>query len=105
LDGLWIFFLGGRGRGRGTPGHDCRDVFADDASSKQPLVFLYYILRSGSFAAAMRKAIANGDPDPRCPGQTRALFGLRQPVDLARIEDGEGAAAPRSATDSTEQWV
>ena len=53
----------------------------------------------------MRKAIANGDPDPRCPGQTRALFGLRQPVDLARIEDGEGAAAPRSATDSTEQWV
>ena len=66
---------------------------------------LYYILRSGSFAAAMRKAIANGDPDPRCPGQTRALFGLRQPVDLARIEDGEGAAAPRSATDSTEQWV
>ena len=43
---------------------------------------LYYILRSGSFAAAMRKAIANGDPDPRYPGQTRALFGLRQPVDL-----------------------
>ena len=43
---------------------------------------LYYILRSGSFAAAMRKAIANGGPDPRCPGQTRALFGLRQPADL-----------------------
>ena len=38
-------------------------------------------------------------------GQARALFGLRQPVDLARIEDGEGTAAPRSTTDSTVQWV
>ncbi len=27
LGGLLIFFLGGRGRGRGTPGHDCRSVF------------------------------------------------------------------------------
>ena len=81
MDGLWIFFLGGRGRGRGTPGHDCRDVFADDASSKQPCLCLYYILSSGSFAAVMRKVIANSGPDPRCPGQTRALFGLRQPVD------------------------
>ena len=40
----WVvdFFLGGEGRGRGTPGHDCRDVFAVDASSKQP--FMFYII-------------------------------------------------------------
>jgi hypothetical protein len=30
----------------------------------------------------MRQTIANGGPDPRCPGQTGALFRLRQSVDL-----------------------
>ena len=31
--------------------------------------------------------------------------GFDNPSTESRIEDGEGAAAPRSATDSTEQWV
>ena len=51
----------------------------------------------------MIQAVAKGALDPRCPGAVRALFGLRQPGDLARIEDGEGDTAPRSATDSTEE--
>jgi hypothetical protein len=33
----------------------------------------------------MRQTISNGDPDPRCPGQTGALFRLRQPVDLVHV--------------------
>jgi len=54
----------------------------------------------------MRQIIANGDPDPRYPGQTRVMLGLsttRQPVH--HIEDSEGTDVPRSVTDSTEQWV
>ena len=31
--------------------------------------------------------------------------GVDNPSTESRIEDGEGAAAPRSVTDSTEQWV
>ena len=53
----------------------------------------------------MLQAVTKGALDLVALGQARVLFGLRQPVDLARTEDGEGAAAPRSATDSTEQWV
>jgi hypothetical protein len=30
----------------------------------------------------MTPAIADGAPDPRCPGQTRAMFKFRQPDDL-----------------------
>ncbi len=30
----------------------------------------------------MIQTIANGDPDPRCPGQTGVMFRIRQPVDL-----------------------
>jgi hypothetical protein len=37
---------------------------------------------SWKFRFSVRQTIANGDPDPRCPGQTRAMFRLRQPVDL-----------------------
>ena len=104
----WVvdFFLGWWGRGRGTPGHDCRDVFADDASSKQPLVFMFILyIAQWKFRCSHAKGHRERWPRSSMPWQTRALFGLRQPVDLARIEDGEGAAAPRSVTDSTEQWV
>ncbi len=30
----------------------------------------------------MTPVMADGDPDPRCPGQTRAVFKFRQPDDL-----------------------
>ena len=41
--GCGCFFLGGRGRGRGTPGHDCRGVFAGRREF-QTALFLCYIL-------------------------------------------------------------
>ncbi len=43
LGGLWMFFLGGRGRGRGTPGYDCRDVFAGRREF-QTTLFMSYII-------------------------------------------------------------
>ncbi len=52
LGGLLIFFLGGRGGKR----------------------------KRQSFATVCLQAITNGGPDPRCPGQTGALFSLRQPT-------------------------
>jgi hypothetical protein len=43
LGGLLIFSLGGRGRGKGTPGHDCRDVFAG-RHEFQTVLFMLYII-------------------------------------------------------------
>ncbi len=43
LGGLFIFFLGGRGRGRGTPGHDCRGVFAGRREFQTALFMLNII--------------------------------------------------------------
>ena len=44
---FWVergcFFWGGRGRGRGTPGHDCRDVFAGRREFQTSLFMLYII--------------------------------------------------------------
>jgi hypothetical protein len=43
LGGMLIFFLGGRGRGRGIPGHDCRGVFAGQREFQTTLFMLYII--------------------------------------------------------------
>jgi hypothetical protein len=88
--GCGCFFLGGRGRGRGTPGHDCVYV-------------LYYILNSGGFVAECLQTITKGVLDPRCPGQCTCSVQdstTRRPV--PHIEDSEGVAAPRSDTSPQE---
>ena len=80
-----FFSWGGGGGEEETPGHVQHGVFfsMDDASfPNSPFYVIYYILSSGGFAAACLQAIAKGVLDPRCPGQTRLLFKLRQPVDL-----------------------
>jgi hypothetical protein len=43
LDGLLIFFLGGRGRGRGTPGYDYRGVFTGRHEFQKSMFMLYII--------------------------------------------------------------
>jgi hypothetical protein len=54
----------------------------------------------------MTPATADGAPDPRCPGQTRALFKFRQPDYIFHtLKTVKVAATPRSVTDSTEQWI
>jgi hypothetical protein len=80
LGGLLIFFLGGRGGKRKHQGTVSRVGRWTTHTFKQSHFVLYYILRSGSFTTVCLQAIANGDPDPRCPGQTGALFRLRQPT-------------------------
>ena len=81
----------------------------DDTSSKQTWVYvIYYMLSSGGFAEACLQTIAKGVLDPELTWTERA-FSVVQTSTTRRpsphIEDGEGAAAPRSSSDSTEQWV
>ena len=64
------------------------------------------MLSSGGFAATCLQVITKGVLDPRCPGQCTCAVQTsttRRPV--PHIEGSEGTDAPRSVTDSTEQWV
>jgi hypothetical protein len=73
LGGLLILFLGGRGGKRKRQGTVSRVGRWTTSDFKQTHFVLYYILCSGSFAAACRQVIANGGPDPRCPGHRRTV--------------------------------
>jgi hypothetical protein len=80
LGSLLIFFFGGSGDGSGEG----------------------YMLNSGSFVAASLQTIEKGVLDPRLPWSDTCdprASTTRRPG--SRIEDGEGAVAPRSTTDST----
>jgi hypothetical protein len=93
------------GRGIGNPGHVMMRRFSqDDASSEQPCVYvIYYMLNSGSFAAACLQVIAKGVLDPRLPcADTCAPRASTTRRPGSHIEDGEEAADPPSTTDSTE---
>jgi hypothetical protein len=110
LGGLLIFFLGGRGRGRGvtrgTPGYDCRGVFAGRHEFQTDLFMLYIIY------CAVEVSLQHA-PDNRERWSRSSMswsdtcvvqaWTTRRPS--PHIEDGEGAVTPRSTTDSTEQWV
>jgi hypothetical protein len=102
-----MFFSGGDGGGEEELQGTTAETFSqDDASSKQPFYVIYYILRSGFFRWNMSSGHREGGPRSSialgrhvwCSTST-----ARRPS--PRIEDGEGVVAPRSVTDSTEQWV
>ena len=106
LGGLLIFFLGGRGRGRGTPGHDCRGVFAGRREFQTALFMLYIIYCT--VEVSLQHAPDNRERWPRSSmpwAGTCAVQASTTRRPSPRTEDVEGAVAPRSATDSTEQWV
>jgi hypothetical protein len=64
------------------------------------------MLSSGGFTVTCLQALTKGVLDPRLPWAERVLLGLRQPRRPSpHIEDGQGSVAPRSVTDSTDQWV
>ena len=103
----WFFSWGGGGGEEETPGHGLLNRFSqDDASLRTAFfIYIYYILSSGSFAAssfrASRKVPSTSTPwADMCAVQVSTT---RRP--LPRTEGSGGAAAPRSATDYTEQWV
>ncbi len=105
----WVvdFFLGGTGEGKRTRQDKYyRVVFGGDVRVQIGPFFyvIYYILSSGGFTTSCETP-SRTVPDPRCPGQ-HVLFKLGQLDDpLPHTEDSEGSPAPRSVTDSTEQWV
>ncbi len=82
---LLIFFLGGRGRGRGAPGCVLLRVFLqDERAPNSPVCVIYYMLNSGGFVATCLQTIAKGGSSILGrPGQTCAMFQastVRRPV-------------------------
>ena len=64
------------------------------------------MLNSGGVAASCLQDIAKEVLDPRLPWtDTCGVQPSTTRRPSSRIEDGEGTVAPRSVTDSTEQWV
>ena len=101
-----FFFLGGRGRRRGLTRVSTSESFSQKTRGCKQSHFLCYILyiEQWGFRYSMCQTITN---DPRssmawaeCPVQVGTV---RRP--LPHTEDSEGVVAPRSTTDSTEQWV
>jgi hypothetical protein len=88
-----IFFLGGRGRGRGAPG--CvllRGFMQDERAPNSPVCVIYYMLSSGGFAATCLQSIAKGGFSILGhPGQTRVMFQAstaRRPVHTLTTTEG-----------------
>ena len=89
---LWIFFLGGWGRGRGLARAILQSCFRRRrAGLNGPMFIVYYIFTQWNFRCCMLQPSRVVPPILDALGSARALFRLRQPVDLGRIEDGEGS--------------
>ncbi len=88
-----IFFLGGRGRGRGAPGCVLLRGFSQDKwAPNRSVCVIYYMLNSGGFTATCLQAIAKGGSSILGhPGQTRAMFQVstaRRPVHTLTTAEG-----------------
>jgi hypothetical protein len=107
LGRLWIFFLGGWGRGRGRDRASTAESFSQDDTHFQtvPFFMLYYILISGGFATVCFRSSRKVSSTSMSWTDTYTFQSstTRRPVPL--IEDSEGTDTPRSTTDSTTQWV
>jgi hypothetical protein len=84
LGRLLIFFLGGRGRRRGGVRASTAELFSQDDTRFQtdPFFMLYVIYCVVEVSLMYASGHREKCPRPRCPGQTRVMFKLRQPVDL-----------------------
>ena len=108
LGRLLIFFLGERGRGRGSVRASPAESFFTGlrALSNSPIFYvIYYMLSSGGFAdvsfRSSRKVPSTSMSwSDTCDVQASTI---RRPV--LHTEDSEGTSVLRSVTDSTEQWV
>jgi hypothetical protein len=82
LGGLLIFFLGGGGRGRGTPGSvQLRRFRRTTRVPNSPVYVIYYILHSGGFAAACARQSRTVTPILDTLDRQVHCFRTRQPVD------------------------
>jgi hypothetical protein len=107
---FWVergcFFLGGAGEGKRNSRARLPRRFRRTTRVPNSPDVIYYILRSGFFRCNMSSGHREGG--------SRSSIALGRHVCCStstarrpspRIEDGEGVVAPRSVTDSTEQWV
>jgi hypothetical protein len=104
----WFFFWAGRGGKRKSQGTSTGSVFAGRHALLNSPIFLCYILyiEQWKFRCYMLQTIANGAPESSRPwADTRVVRVSTPRRPLPRTENSEGAAAPRSTTDSTDQWV
>jgi len=100
LGGLWIFFLGG-----GGGEEELQDTRTKRVSKQSLLSYISYVDQLGFSLQHV------SDNREWCPRSSRPWTDkcevqpstTRRPVPY--IEDSEGTPAPRSVTDSTEQWV
>jgi hypothetical protein len=94
----WVvdFFLGGPGEGKRNSRARLPRCFRRTTRVPNiPVHVIYYILRSGSFAAACLQDIVKGVLDPRLPwADTCAVQVSRTRRPSPRIEDGEGVVTP-----------
>ena len=74
-----LFSWGGGGGKRSSRARVAERFSQDDASSKQPFICIYYILRSGFFRCTCLQASRRGSSILDCPGQTRLLFDFDSP--------------------------
>ena len=91
----WVvdFFLGGVGEGKRNSRARLPRRFRRRREFQTALLYMLYIIYSAV------------SPILDALGRHVRCSGFDNPSTESHIEDGEGAAAPRSATDSTEQWV
>ena len=84
LGGLWMFFSwGGEGGEEELQGTTVEAFSQDDTSSQQSCFYvIYYMLSSGGFAAHAFRPSRRVSSILETLGIARALFKLRQPVDL-----------------------
>ena len=95
---LWMFFLGGRGRGRGVPGRVLLRSFRRTAGSKQPLCMFILYVEQWRFRCSMSSGHRErGFFDPRTPWADACdVSGFNNSSTCSHSDDSGGAAAPRS---------
>ena len=95
---LWMFFLGGRGRGRGVPGRVLLRSFRRTAGSKQPLCMFILYVEQWRFRCSMSSGHRErGFFDPRTPWADACdVSGFNNSSTCSHSDDSGGAAPPRS---------
>ncbi len=102
----WMFFLGGGGEGkRNSRARLSRRFCRTTRVPNRPMLYIIYFavevslphMSSGHREGGPRSSIS------LCRHMCCSASTTRRPS--PHIEDGEGVVSPRSATDSTEQWV
>ncbi len=99
-------FLGGAGGEEKAPGHGQQGRSMNDVRFQTaPFCYILYVEQWG-FRCSMPSGHREGGPRSSMPWAAHLLCaGFDNPSTCSTHEDSQGSVAPRSTTDSTEQWV